>query len=565
MAKQLKHEDWVAFQEAHDNMSYPDYTTLAAYLGITKGTLKRKINKYNKMREEDPTLKALIDREDLHNQMVQKTHQWPETDYSKIKYGKGTYVITGAQIGARVPDKVIAAFKNRAAYAADGKVLVPVIQYGVIHKTNKASGLRELTTFLSDKITKDPALTVIYPDTESIRLNDNCELDTTRIRPTMVNPLAGLKPSPDSATKIFAAPTLRQDVIATRYGDIPKIHMTTGACTHPFYKDERAGRIAKDAHCYAAIIVEVVNNKIFHFRQLLANKEGEFYDIVKEKGPTAKLGLTVKKFTSKGVFDAPNAVSAVVLGDWHEGETDPTVRKIVTGKNGVLAVLKPLYTVIHDFFNGHEISHHDASLSITMARKAIEGGLSLQNGLDALTKEVRHFLASIEGKLVINRSNHDEVVDRWLEEWHRAKDDHINKRIFHQLSLLKIDAEDSKKSAIALYLATVLTKKELARIDFLDRFHKDFVLHGIQLGMHGDKGASGSRASLAQMNNLGIRIIFGHTHTPGIFGNAWSVGTSTKLQLSYNSGPSKWLHTFAVVYKNGQRQLVNIIEGKWHG
>jgi hypothetical protein len=58
------------------------------------------------------------------------------------------------------------------------------------------------------------------------------------------------------------------------------------------------------------------------------------------------------------------------------------------------------------------------------------------------------------------------------------------------------------------------------------------------------------------------KSITGHKHSPGIFRDAFVVGTSTVLNLDYAAGaPSSWMNTHAVLYPNGKAQLINIIEG----
>ena len=43
----------------------------------------------------------------------------------------------------------------------------------------------------------------------------------------------------------------------------------------------------------------------------------------------------------------------------------------------------------------------------------------------------------------------------------------------------------------------------------------------------------------------------------------YQVGTSSRLKLEYNSGPSSWLHTHCCIYPNGKRTLITIIDGQW--
>jgi hypothetical protein len=97
---------------------------------------------------------------------------------------------------------------------------------------------------------------------------------------------------------------------------------------------------------------------------------------------------------------------------------------------------------------------------------------------------------------------------------------------------------------------------------FLER-DESYVVAGIELGMHGDKGPNGSRGSARNLARIGVKSVIGHTHSPQIFEGCYQVGTSTKLKLEYTSGPSSWLNTHCVVYASGKRSLINVIKGEW--
>src|SRR5690606_34189370 len=88
---------------------------------------------------------------------------------------------------------------------------------------------------------------------------------------------------------------------------------------------------------------------------------------------------------------------------------------------------------------------------------------------------------------------------------------------------------------------------------------------GIEVGYHGDKGPNGSRGSIKGFGKIGAKTIIGHSHTPGIKDGVYQVGTSSRLRLEYNSGPSGWLHCHACIYQNGKRSLINVIGTEWRG
>jgi hypothetical protein len=91
-----------------------------------------------------------------------------------------------------------------------------------------------------------------------------------------------------------------------------------------------------------------------------------------------------------------------------------------------------------------------------------------------------------------------------------------------------------------------------------------FTIHGVLLSEHGDKGPNGARGSAQNLSKIGEKSILGHSHAPKIIAGTFQVGTSSKLKLEYNKGPSSWMHTHCILHKNGKRQMINIINGKWH-
>ena len=100
------------------------------------------------------------------------------------------------------------------------------------------------------------------------------------------------------------------------------------------------------------------------------------------------------------------------------------------------------------------------------------------------------------------------------------------------------------------------------RVRFLVR-DESYKISGIELGQHGDRGQNGARASLKGLEESYGACIVGHGHSPKMERSAWMVGTATHMNLGYNIGASSWLNTDALVYANGNRQIINYINGKY--
>ena len=92
----------------------------------------------------------------------------------------------------------------------------------------------------------------------------------------------------------------------------------------------------------------------------------------------------------------------------------------------------------------------------------------------------------------------------------------------------------------------------------------DYDIKGIKVDMHGHLGPNGSRGGTVRtFAKLGVKTITGHSHGPGIMDGAYRVGTSSVYDPEYVAGPSSWLQTHGVIYANGKRSLLNIINGEY--
>src|SRR5690606_17014908 len=107
-----------------------------------------------------------------------------------------------------------------------------------------------------------------------VQVNKNLLLNVSMdILATATRPLSGLTPSGDLVSQIFPHPKMELDFVArSSEAEMPKAMMTTGSLTYPNYRPGKAGKKAMRDHCFGAIVVEVIDNQRFLFRQLLANK-----------------------------------------------------------------------------------------------------------------------------------------------------------------------------------------------------------------------------------------------------------------------------------------------------
>lgn len=377
-----------------------------------------------------------------------------------------------------------------------------------------------------------------------LAINSNIWISTMKMSAKHINPLTGLsRISQKNGSTIYASPKQQLEyVTVSSRKKIPRALMSTGAITKNNYNTDRymssrVSYIAENDHVLGAIIVERKDNKSFFFRQIQADeKTGSFPDC----------GI---KYNNDGSVEEYTP-SAIVWGDYHAGETDPNVKRVT--KELVMAT-RPQDMIMHDFYDGKSISHHDMKKPLTRAKKAMNNQLSLQNEIRFMRDELDELATWTSGQVVLVKSNHDEVLERYLSEGRYVSDDNNH---YYSLGLAKSMLENNDPLQYAVESVEGLRNK--SKITWLQR-DEEYRIANVECGAHGD----GWQASMSFWEKAFGNCVIGHAHTAAILRGVFRVGTSSKLQLDYNRGPSSWTHTHCLVYPNGARQLINIINGEW--
>lgn len=386
----------------------------------------------------------------------------------------------------------------------------------------------------------DPILSNELIVFDNVSLNENLFISAIKLTAKQIDPTTGLaRIGQRNGSFIYASPKQRLQMVATGRDSTCAI-MTTGALTDSDYSStrylsQRSAYIANHDHVLGAIVVEVENEKKFHFRQIQANGNGNFIDL----GKYYK-GDCVEDITPE----------AIVLGDWHSGDTDPNVKKVFFN---LIDELKPKTCILHDIFNAKSISHHLDKKCIEKAKLVDTNELSLEDEVKQVVNDLNEIQSHVKNVIIV-KSNHDEHLEKYLEEV-RYKKDALNHKFALKLAVQLSEENDPLKWAVENTgkLNTKSSIKWLQKGDI-------FTIGGVQLGAHGHSGPHGSRGSLRNMEIAYGNCIVGHYHVAQILRHAWSVGTCSKLELNYNRGdPSAWTHTSCLVYKNGSRQLINVI------
>jgi len=373
------------------------------------------------------------------------------------------------------------------------------------------------------------------------------------IQATATNPLTGIDGICEGMTTIVGHPVVQMRSIAVNeWRDSIILHSTGSISLKNNYTATKAGHRAQFHHCFGAVVIDIdKTDDVFFIRQLLSDKSGIFYDLD-------------EKWNKEGFVGNSN-IEAIYTGDEHVLFADREVVDATYGKRGIVEALRPEYIIRGDIIDSYSISHHHANDFFTRWKKhQVTKNGSLEDELKLSIDHVFETTPLFSKTLIVN-SNHDDHIDKWLNI-SDPKFDYVNAKIYYLLMYLKLrDIEEGLgRSALEIYLESVYkVDKRIFHNDRVKFIEKGFSLHGITLSMHGDVGPNGSRGSAQNLSKIGEKSIIGHSHTPSIIGGLWCVGTSSVKKMDYTRGPSSWLHTHCIIHKNGKRQLITIIGGKW--
>lgn len=366
------------------------------------------------------------------------------------------------------------------------------------------------------------------------------------VQPTAVNPLSGFESLTGDQSGIFGHPQVALRSVPTPGLKLPKLLMTTGSVSLPSYSDTKAGKKGAHHHTLGALVVEI-KGRLFFTRHITADEKGAFHDLD-------------AKVTPKGITRG-HRVAGLVYGDLHEWNADPDVVRATWGEPGALAeVLRPEVHVIHDALDFYSRNHHHGRDPIERHIKHHLGRGSVRAELESLVDfHNRHLLDG--ARVAYVDSNHNRALDRWLNEV-TPDSDPENAIIYHELRLAQLRAaqEGRRINPLEHYMRPRILNPEACA--WLSG-NQPYQVAGIDISHHGHIGANGARGSLAQFTQMGGPMTVAHSHSPGINKQAHQVGTSTRLDMGYNVGPSSWLHTHGVIYPDGSRSLVHVINGQW--
>lgn len=510
----------------------PTYSDFIEY-DINRDKIKRHFGNLTRLHSfVEENHKDILENNIAHESIIFSKKVLEGLDKSLEKYKR--FFITTAVNGKSVNLNFYNTIKN---YCKQNNALLLILPCADVASTSK------MVSWTFDKVIKDE-----FFINREIALNTKVYISNIKLSAKQINPTTGLsRIGQRNGSYIFASPKQALEYVATsaQKDRSPLAIMTTGAITVPDYAtdkymSERTSYIAENDHVIGGVIVEVVNSKKFHFRQVQANGYGEFVD------------LGVRYFPNKE--ETENVPVNFYGGDWHSGSTCPMVKK---GLTKLFSDMEINDFIVGDFFDGKSISHHDINIPLKRVKKIMDKKHSLVQELKEGGKDFNWLISQISGSVVAVKGNHDEVLERFLMNASYVKDDNNH---YDSLDLAKkyLEGHNVIKEAYKIHGNI----DQFERIIWLER-DEEYKIANVECGQHGDLGPGGSKASLMSLEKSYGNCIVGHTHSAAILRGVFRVGTFTVFDLDYTKGPSAWTKTGCLIYDDGSRQLINFIDSDY--
>lgn len=356
--------------------------------------------------------------------------------------------------------------------------------------------------------------------------DSKCVAEDFLIPSTQKNPLVNLdKLTTDLTTVVVGSCKQYMRILPYKQYSDYRIAYSTGTISVCEYKETVSGNLDKKNHTFGAILLDYNNDKKRYVPRNLIYKYGFIHDLNKKYDQT-------KEYTED--------VSGMVLGDLHLPDED----SIALGETlQSINEYKPKQVVIHDIASWNSISHHEFNLPFTRAKNRSYLNRDLRTELTVVLDRMDMIskLCPNTTFCIVN-SNHDEFIRKWLE-----------KDFIKDTSNAKFGAELFIKYLDGKTILSDNLPKNFIQL----KPNQSYKIEDFEVNEHGDCGISGAHGSVNSFNKGFDKVIYGHTHSPEIYEKVVIVGTLSKLKLSYNQqGLTKWVHSNALIHKNGTYQLI---------
>ncbi|AKY02278.1 A1 protein [Vibrio phage vB_VorS-PVo5] len=323
----------------------------------------------------------------------------------------------------------------------------------------------------------------------------------------------------------------------------------TGCCTVYNYTRSGAGSEAEKNHVFGGLFVEVFDGQV-NVTNLRQADDGSLMLL-----DSHEFGFDVYSYGTDKAYRP-----AVVLGDLHcEMQDKEAYAKTLNW----LHTLKPSLVAVHDILHFETRSHHNRKSGKHLYKMQVLGQ-TVHNDLIKVIEQLNQ-IAETTDTVYIVESNHNSALDNWLDDSaYSPKNDPINAKLYYLLNYAMCEAleQGHDKTALELAFTEVLERANLPQLADNIEFGSmgvSKVVNGYDLSQHGHKGQNGSNGNTTLFSKWNVKMVSGHTHSPMIVGDVYTVGVMAKLNQGYNvGGASSWNHANVVIHPNNTCQLVRV-------
>lgn len=298
-------------------------------------------------------------------------------------------------------------------------------------------------------------------------------------------------------------------------------------------ENTKAFQVAKELIEPSALIVDVVDDKVFFTRFITMRKSGVVYD----------RNLKFSYGKTKPEVIRPKAL---IIGDFHSIETCPKNLQAITD---IAKEYKPEVAILHDFTSFLSINHHEWNnyINVIKAPTLEAEWIDANKNLD--------YLETLFPKTYYICSNHCNFLTTFLADETKYK---LNPQNYKKALELRIWQLETNRHPIIKFLELDKRKK----VTFVSQ-HQDLILCG-NVHKHGHENLLGVKAGFKTMAKaFNYKYVAAHLHGVEIYAGAAQAGTSSKLRLGYNSGGvSNWVNGHVLEYEDGTFQHVIVLDGK---
>lgn len=441
-----------------------------------------------------------------------------------------TYILTSAQNSTAISENLLL---NMEKLAKDIDAEIGVIASRYRNPSLFNEGLKE--NYWDDKVEK-------YLIASMYQLHKHLYVAADiRVPFTTASPTNTAKKLVGDYSVILGHPKQDLESIPILDEEHEKYVYTTGSITLANnYSDTMSGAHAQRNHKLGFLVVDILDDDEVLVRNVEADSSGNFVDIDQYyyNGNTMDIG--------------GQSVKAYVAGDAHvmymEKEPAKTLEKH-------LEFLKPRDIVLHDVLSAESVSRHTIKDVFAKMRLFDKGALCINQEIDYSLTFLK--LISQYGNIIIPGANHHYILEGWLtdNDW---KKDIVNAKAYLRLSniLASDDFVNNAKTGLYGYLVDQMDIENIVNLSYSE----SYLVGGIELSQHGDRGVNGMRGSINQYLSTGKPHIIAHLHSPKKIGDVLQVGTHSKRRMSYNKGYSGWRSLNGIITANSKVQYIQITQ-----